>query len=151
MPSSLSAGGLEIPSVPSPAPSTGSNAAGVKRKREAAPIEPYHAQPFKANELLSAERSRVEGLLKDLGAEGTADRDAADAPGDMFDSAEPLTTEGTDDAIRAGLEERLAAVERAEQRLAAGTYGVSVRSGQPIPDDRLEADPAAELTVDEAG
>ena len=79
-----------------------------------------------------------------------ADRDAADAPGDMYDSAEPLTTEGTDDAIRTGLEERLAAVERAEQRLSAGTYGVSVRSGQPIPDDRLEADPAAELTVEEA-
>ena len=104
----------------------------------------------KAKELLSAERSRVEGLLKDLGAEGAADRDTADAPGDMFDSAEPLTTEGTDDAIRAGLEDRLAAIERAEQRLAAGTYGVSVRSGQPIPDDRLEADPAAELTVEEA-
>ena len=69
----------------------------------------------------------------------------------MFDSAEPLTTEGTDDAIRLSLEERLAAVTRAEQRLSAGTYGVSVRSGQPIPDDRLEADPAAELTVEEAG
>jgi DnaK suppressor protein len=105
----------------------------------------------KAKNLLNAERSRVEGLLKDLGAEGTADRDAADAPGDMYDSAEPLTTEGTDDAIKAGLEDRLAALERAEQRLAAGTYGVSVHSGQPIPDDRLEADPAAELTVEEAG
>ena len=105
----------------------------------------------KAKKLLSAERSRVEGLLKDLGAEGTADRDAAHAPGDMYDSAEPLTTEGTDDAIRAALEDRLAAIERAEQRLAAGTYGVSVRSGQPIPDARLEADPAAELTVEEAG
>jgi DnaK suppressor protein len=105
----------------------------------------------KAKKLLNAERSRVEGLLKDLGSAGTADRDAADAPGDMYDSAEPLTTEGTDDAIRAGLEDRLAALERAEQRLAAGTYGVSVRSGQPIPDDRLEADPAAELTVEEAG
>ncbi len=46
-------------------------------------------------------------------------------PGDMYDSAEPLTTEGTDDTIRAGLEDRLAAIERAEQRLAAGTYGVS--------------------------
>ncbi len=56
----------------------------------------------KAKELLSAERSRVEGLLKDLSAEGTADRDAADEPGDMYDSAEPLTTEGTDDAIRKG-------------------------------------------------
>ena len=104
----------------------------------------------KAEELLSAERSRVERLLKDLAEAGTADRDAANQSGDMYDSAEPLTTEGTDESIRTELEERLAAIGRAEQRLAAGTYGVSVRSGQPIPDDRLEADPAAELTVEEA-
>jgi hypothetical protein len=39
---------------------------------------------------------------------------------------------------------------RAEARLAAGNYGRSVRSGQPIPDKRLEADPLAELTAQEA-
>jgi DnaK suppressor protein len=55
-----------------------------------------------------------------------------------------------DDAIAESLRDRLAAVERAEQRLADGTYGRSVQSGQPIPDARLEADPAAELTVEEA-
>ena len=33
--------------------------------------------------------------------------------------------------------------------MAAGTYGRSVRSGVAIADDRLEADPAAELTVEE--
>ena len=41
-------------------------------------------------------------------------------------------------------------IVRAEQRLDNGTYGRSVRSGLPIPDERLEADPAAELTVEEA-
>ena len=40
--------------------------------------------------------------------------------------------------------------ERAEQRLDDGTYGRSIRSGDPIPDERLRADPAAELTVEEA-
>ena len=39
---------------------------------------------------------------------------------------------------------------RAEAQLAAGSYGRSVRSGQPIPDERLEADPLAEPTVQEA-
>ena len=68
----------------------------------------------------------------------------------MYDSAEPLTREGVDDSVRAELRERLAAIDRAEERLAAGTYGHSVRSGDVIPDDRLEADPAAELTVEEA-
>ena len=55
-----------------------------------------------------------------------------------------------DDAIAESLRDRLGALERAEQRLADGTYGRSVQSGQPIPDARLEADPAAELTVEEA-
>ncbi|MFZ0251524.1 MAG: hypothetical protein WAL61_16395 [Acidimicrobiales bacterium] len=105
----------------------------------------------KAKELLSAERARVERLLEDIGVAGAADRDAANQTGEMYDSAEPLTAEEADDSVRSQLEERLAAVGRAEQRLADGTYGRSVRSGQPIPDDRLEADPAAELTVEEAG
>jgi RNA polymerase-binding transcription factor DksA len=48
------------------------------------------------------------------------------------------------------LQARWAALGRAETRLAAGSYGRSVRSGQPIPDERLEADPLAELTVQEA-
>jgi len=104
----------------------------------------------KARQLLTAERLRVERLLADVVDEGADDRTAADAPGDMFDSAEPLTREGTDAAVADELRERLAAVERAERRLEDGTYGRSVRSGEPIPDERLEVDPAAELTVDEA-
>ena len=101
-------------------------------------------------ELLDAERLRVELLLAQLDDDRGDDRDAANAPGDMFDSAEPLTKEGTDESIRAELLERLAAIERAEQRLEDGSYGFSIRSGQEIPDDRLEVDPAAELTVEEA-
>ncbi len=104
----------------------------------------------KAKELLRTERLRVEHLLTDMNEVGGADRTAADQPGDMFDSAEPLTEERTDDSVRVELQERLAAIDRAEQRLEDGKFGYSVRSGQPIPDDRLEADPAAELTVEEA-
>jgi DnaK suppressor protein len=104
----------------------------------------------KAKELLEAEHLRLEQLLVQMGQEGGNDRTAANQEGDMFDSAEPLTTEGTDDSIKTELQDRLAAVERAEQRLSDGTYGLSIRSGKPIPDDRLEADPAAELTVEEA-
>jgi DnaK suppressor protein len=104
----------------------------------------------KAKDLLDAERLGVERSLADMDQFGADDRTAADAPGDMFDSAEPLTKEGTDDAVRAALQSRLEAIDRAEQRLEDGTYGFSVQSGQPIPDDRLEADPAAELTLEEA-
>jgi DnaK suppressor protein len=104
----------------------------------------------RARELLGAERHRVEQLLAQIEQAIGEDRTAADQDGDMFDSAEPLTREGTDDSIRAELQERLDAVGRAEQRLTQGTYGRSVRSGRPIPDARLEADPTAELTVEEA-
>lgn len=104
----------------------------------------------KAKDLLGAERVRVEQLLSALDDAGVADREAENEPGNMDDRAEPLTSEGTDDSVRAELEERLAAIDRAGLRLEAGTYGYSVRSGQPIPDDRLEADPTAELTVEEA-
>ena len=40
--------------------------------------------------------------------------------------------------------------DRALARLDDGSYGKSVASGEPIPDARLEADPAAELTIEEA-
>ena len=40
-------------------------------------------------------------------------------------------------------------MERAEARLADGTYGRSVETGAPIPDARLEALPTAERTVEE--
>jgi DnaK suppressor protein len=45
------------------------------------------------------------------------------------------------------LARRLAAVERAEVRLAARAYGRSIESGEPIPDERLEALPTAERTA----
>jgi DnaK suppressor protein len=104
----------------------------------------------RARELIASERLRTERLLSDLRGERRDDRTAANQEGDMFDSAEPLTEEGTDDAVVVELQEHLEALDRAEKRLDAGTYGRSVRSGDPIPDDRLEADPTAELTVDEA-
>jgi DnaK suppressor protein len=104
-----------------------------------------------ARSLLSAERTRVEGLLRLTRSAGQDDRDQANSGGDMGDPAERLTAEQGDDAIAASLQDRLAAIGRAESRIDAGTYGYSIRSGQPIPDERLEVDPAAELTVDETG
>ncbi len=104
----------------------------------------------RARVLLQDERARVERLLRETAGAGRDDRAEANAPGDLTDPAERLTAEEADDAIAAGLRERLAAVDRAERRIGDGTFGFSVRSGLPISDDRLEADPAAELTVEEA-
>jgi DnaK suppressor protein len=100
---------------------------------------------------LRAERAEVQRLLADTEAAGRGNRQSEDEKGeDIDDAAQPLSAEGEDDAIAESLRARLAAIDRAEQRLDNGTYGRSVRSGQPIPDARLEADPAAELTVEEA-
>jgi len=101
---------------------------------------------------LLAERAEVTGLLAGAESAGQQDRATEDeeATGDVSDAAEPLTAEGMDDAIADSLRERLAVLDRALKRLDDGTYGRSVRSGLPIPDDRLEADPAAELTIEEA-
>ncbi len=104
----------------------------------------------RAKELLRADRLRTNALLVEMAERDQADHEAANQPGDMFDSAEPLTGEGADESVLAQLQSRLAAIDRAEQRIEAGTFGHSVQSGVAIPDERLEADPAAELTVEEA-
>jgi DnaK suppressor protein len=104
----------------------------------------------RARTLLQEERRRAERLLVESRQDGRSDRVAADGAGDMADPAERLTAEGLDDAIANGLQAHLDAITRAEERLEAGTFGRSVRSNTPIADDRLEADPAAELTAEEA-
>jgi DnaK suppressor protein len=103
-----------------------------------------------AASLLSAERTRVQALLDGIRDDSQEDRDATNDAGDMSNGSESLVAEGLDDAVVTGLTLRLEAIDRAEARLAAGTYGRSTVSGDVIPDDRLEADPAAEYTVDEA-
>lgn len=103
----------------------------------------------KARELLLAERAEVAGLLKGADTASAVDLER-DSPVDFGDEGEALAAEAEDGAVAEDLRGRLDAIDRALARLDAGTYGRSVRSGQPIPEARLEADPAAELTVEEA-
>lgn len=105
----------------------------------------------RARELLVKERDEVASLLR--GTEESAETGLEtndDIPRDYGDEAQPLTEQGNDEAVAGELQDRLDAIDRALARLEAGTYGRSVLSGKPIPDERLEADPAAELTVEEA-
>jgi DnaK suppressor protein len=106
----------------------------------------------RARALLLAERDEVQGLLKGTEESGREDRQAEvdSESGDIEDAATPLTAEGMDDAIAESLRNRLDAIDRALHRLDDGSYGRSIHSGEPIPDERLEADPAAELTIEEA-
>jgi DnaK suppressor protein len=98
-----------------------------------------------ARALLAGERARLQRLLQ----AATGEPQAAE-PGDEVDDADRRNAEQAGMAVDQLLRARWAALQRAEARLAAGSYGRSVRSGQAIPDERLEADPLAELTVEEA-
>ncbi len=106
----------------------------------------------RARSLLTAERDEVHSLLQEAESAGQGDREAEveTEAEDEGDAAQALTAEGQDDAIAESLRDRLDAIDRALHRLEDGSYGRSVRSGDPIPDERLEADPAAELTIEEA-
>jgi DnaK suppressor protein len=104
----------------------------------------------RARALLRAERAEVATLLRGTEEAARVDDQVSDSPEDFGDAGLPLTEEATDEAIAEQLRERLGAIDRALARIEAGTYGRSVISGKPIPDQRLEADPAAELTVEEA-
>jgi DnaK suppressor protein len=100
----------------------------------------------RARELLAAERERIERALKQRSHQDDGE------PADEFDAADlaaDLYQDELDEGLEEDLRDQLAAVERAEQRLAAGTYGLSIESGQPIPDERLEVVPAAERTAEE--
>ena len=102
--------------------------------------------PDRARELLAVERARIERSRAHLARQDTGE------PADEMDPANlasELYQAEFDEGLTDDLHEQLAAVDRAEARLAAGTYGLSVESGTPIPDERLEAVPTAERTVDE--
>jgi DnaK suppressor protein len=102
----------------------------------------------RARELLTRERERIERELSSLSpATGTSELSNYDQH--LGDEASELYQEESDQGRRERLRQELDAVERAEKRIEDGTYGVSVESGEAIPDERLEAYPMAERTVDE--
>ena len=101
--------------------------------------------PERARELLIEERKRIERALtrrahEDSGEPG--EEDSANLASDLYQDE-------LDEGLADDLREELAAVERAEARLATGTYGLSIESGKPIPDERLEALPTAARTAEE--
>ena len=101
----------------------------------------------RALQLLTRERERIEQALASLGQDDPQALAAQDDPGD--EGSKTLYQAEFDAGLAEDLAEQLAALERAEARLAAGTFGLSIESGEPIPDDRLEAVPTAERTLDE--
>ena len=81
-----------------------------------------------ARALLAGERARLQRLLQ-----AAAGEPPAAELGDDVDDADQRNAEHTGTAVDQLLRARWAALQRAEARLAAGSYGRSVHSGQPIP------------------
>ena|SRR5690242_3386941 len=98
-----------------------------------------------ATQLLATERKRIEQAL--AGLDAPLEGDDRVEPGD--EGTEDLYQDEYDQGRREDLRKDLANVERAEARLAEGKFGLSVESGEPIPDDRLRALPTAERTIEE--
>jgi DnaK suppressor protein len=101
----------------------------------------------RARDLLAAERERLEReLARHVHEEDGEDSDPFFDQGNL---ASKLYQDELEESLGEELRRQLAALERAEQRLAAGTYGLSIKSGEQIPDERLEVLPTAELTAEE--
>jgi DnaK suppressor protein len=104
----------------------------------------------RARELVARERARIEESLRRLNADVTAEGALhQQQTGEAYEAGTDLEREEVDIALVTDLREELRAVSRAEARIAAGTYGRSIESGAMIPDNRLEAAPLAERTVEE--
>jgi RNA polymerase-binding transcription factor len=101
----------------------------------------------RARELLVAERKRLErAISRHMHEDDGEDSDPFFDPGNL---AAKLYEDELEESLEEDLRVQLAALERAEQRLTAGTYGLSIESSEPIPDERLEVWPTAERTAEE--
>jgi DnaK suppressor protein len=103
--------------------------------------------PERARQLLARERERIVETLE--GLEPTEGDEPTTTYQHLADQASDVYEAELDEGLSDDLRNQLAALERAEARLSAGTFGLSVDSGEPIPDERLEAIPTAERTAEE--
>ena len=102
-----------------------------------------------ARKLLRAEQQRIERELEELRSATGSDGELSNLDQHPADAGTELFEEERDQSMIERLEHELEAVARAMKRVEDGTYGLSVESGEPIPDARLEAVPHAERTVEE--
>jgi len=97
---------------------------------------------------LEAERRRLAELTGTLSVpDGASKAEVASEQGDYdqhpADMASETFERAKDLSILIGMAAKIADIDRALERLAAGSYGVCEACGQPIGEARLEAWPAA--------
>ena len=106
---------------------------------------------------LEKQKNRLNELRTQiLAARDTDEDEEADTNADVNehaheaeDDAQRLTTLELEGNLAAFEDTRLSDIERALQKIADGTYGLSDSSGTPIAIERLEAQPEARYTLEE--
>jgi RNA polymerase-binding transcription factor DksA len=105
-----------------------------------------------ARERLRAEQARVAGLVQELraelGGEPEAGSELADYDQHPADTGSQTFEREKDLSILEQLEQELAELEAALERIDNGTYGVDEVTGAPIDPARLEAVPTARTNLD---
>jgi RNA polymerase-binding transcription factor DksA len=99
-----------------------------------------------ARRLLHTERERLNAMLA-ASAESVREQQGKDAGGS--DAAKDVVDREMERSELRHLYDELQEVDAAFERLEQGTYGISELSGEPIPDERLRANPTARLLVSE--
>jgi DnaK suppressor protein len=106
---------------------------------------------------LMEERAIAEQTIsgtEDAGADGlnntgTSRSELSNADNHPADLGTDLQLREQDDALIVNAQDILGKIDRALAKLEEGTYGLSDRSGAPIPVERLEAIPYATVTTEE--
>jgi RNA polymerase-binding transcription factor DksA len=113
-------------------------------RRRPSPVP--HSREVSAKEMVRACDFAFRSLLRFVLLDGPASNDGAR---EFEDDAQKLTTLELEGNLAAADDDRLSNIERALQKIADGTYGLSEGSGAPISVERLEASPEALYTLDE--
>ena len=93
---------------------------------------------------LEEERARLRGQLEQMGHFGTG----MSFDEGFADSGQVTAERGEVEALANSLVETLTEIEDALKKFDEGTYGFCETCGNPIPEARLEAMPAARLCID---
>ena len=111
--------------------------------------------PDLARQRLADERERLAGVRSTFDEEGLTEQSESDSVGELSSYDQHQADMGTetferekDLSILEQVEAELADVEHALRRLDEGTYGTCEACGKVIPDERLEAMPAARLCLE---
>jgi DnaK suppressor protein len=98
---------------------------------------------------LEAKRAEVQHVVEKNFSEGVVSEQAVLDPTDSGDLAERTEVEEELLGVAGQEDTLLSEIDRALAKMDKGAYGVSERSGRPIPLERLRAEPWARFTAEE--